>query len=246
MFLLGLWYYFGSSLRLFVFVSSFLWSPLSPFLRVSVHAGIRYRSQWFWCSCAVRMMVPLFEQSWCDISGWSCAEGWGEEHAHRQEYRAGRGTTSLKAGTQSLLARIASIARMCYSSRRQRTVSVVGVPGPTFLLLVFMAAHLLQFPFAGTKQYCLLTLTCFKSWDQELSPDLMLEFMAVHFFQFRFAVAGRYWHPSWLFTRHSSGLLHMALSMEEREGIRSLRLLCLSCNRGFGFSTTCLRILKTS
>ena len=79
-------------------------------------------------------------------------------------------------------------------------MSVVGVPGPTFLLLVFMAAHLLQFPFAITKQYCLLTLTCFKSWDQELSPDLMLKFMAVHLFQFRFAVAGRYWHPSWLFT----------------------------------------------
>ena len=53
-FLLVLWHNFGSSLRLFVFVSSFLWSPLSPFLRVSVHAGIRSRSQWFWCSCAVR------------------------------------------------------------------------------------------------------------------------------------------------------------------------------------------------
>ena len=28
-------------------------------------------------------MVPICEQSWCDISGWSCAEGWDEEHAHR-------------------------------------------------------------------------------------------------------------------------------------------------------------------
>ena len=73
-------------------------------------------------------------------------------------------------------------------------MSVVGVPGPTFLLLVFMAAHLLQFPFAVTKQYCDV------AWDQELSPDLMLKFMAVRLFQFRFAVAGRYWHPSWLFT----------------------------------------------
>ena len=84
-------------------------------------------------------------------------------------------------------------------SRVKKVSSQVGA-GATFLLLVFMAAHLLQIPFAVTEQRCLLILTCFKSWDQELSPDLMLKFMAVHFFQFRFAVAGRYWHPSYLFT----------------------------------------------
>ena len=30
----------------------------------------------------------------------------------------------------------------------------------------------------------------------------------------------------------------MALAMEAREGFRSLRLSCLSCNRGFGFLHT--------
>ena len=38
----------------------------------------------------------------------------------------------------------------------------------------------------------------------------------------------------------------MALAMEAREGFRSLRLPCLACNRGFGFSTLCLRVVYTS
>ena len=38
----------------------------------------------------------------------------------------------------------------------------------------------------------------------------------------------------------------MALAMEAREGFRSLWSLCLSCNRGFGFSTPCLRVLYPS
>ena len=39
------------------------------------------------------------------------------------------------------------------------------------------------------------------------------------------------------------GLLHMVLAMEACEGVWSLWLLCLSCNRGLGFSTPCLRFM---
>ena len=56
-----------------------------------------------------------------------------------------------------------------------------------------MSTHLLQFPFAVSKQFCLLTLTCFKSWDQKLSSGLLLNFMPTHFFQFRFAVTEQFW-----------------------------------------------------
>ena len=39
-----------------------------------------------------------------------------------------------------------------------------------------MATHLLQFTLAVIEQYCLFTLTCFKSLDQRLSSGLLLRF----------------------------------------------------------------------
>ena len=37
------------------------------------------------------------------------------------------------------------------------------------LLLTFMTTHLFQFRFADAEQYWLITLTFFRTWDQELS-----------------------------------------------------------------------------
>ena len=48
------------------------------------------------------------------------------------------------------------------------------------------------------------------------------------------------------FAGHPPGLLHVALAMEAREGVWSLCLLFLSCNRSLGLSTPCLRVLSTS
>ena len=85
-----------------------------------------------------------------------------------------------------------------------------------------------------------------RTWDQKLSCCLLLMFMTTQLFQFRIAVADKYCQPSWLFTLTFFRTPAHALAMKAREGFRSLWLLCLSCNRGFGFSTPCLRVLCTS
>ena len=41
--------------------------------------------------------------------------------------------------------------------------------------LTFIATHLLQFSLAVIEQYCLFTLTCFKSWDQKLSSGFVAQ-----------------------------------------------------------------------
>ena len=46
--------------------------------------------------------------------------------------------------------------------------------------LTFMTTQLLQFPFAVTEQYRLVTLTCFETWDQRLSSGLLLNLMPTH------------------------------------------------------------------
>ena len=55
--------------------------------------------------------------------------------------------------------------------------------------LTFIATHSSKFRFAVAEQYCLFTLSCFKSWDQKLSSGLLLKFMFTHLFHFRFAVS---------------------------------------------------------
>ena len=93
----------------------------------------------------------------------------------------------------------------------------------------------LAIPLAVIGQYCLFSLTCFKSWDQKLSSGLLLKFMFSHLFQFRFAVS----EQSWLFT----------LTSLRTCGNTSLRVSCSSdghwaiadhCIRQF-LVTSCLR-----